>query len=272
AGVAADSEEDDVLWRQDGTCFHAMWSLRPLIDGTERRGSVLTFTDMTEIRRKEQQLRHAIRQREDVVSIVSHDLRNPLGVIFGATDILLELPLDAEQRKAQAQIIGRAADRMSNLIENLLDVARIEDGAFVVRRGREDLADILREAWGDFRDQAAAKGITLDLEIDAGDEEGLQARVDRDRVLQAVSNLLDNALRLTPEGGCITIRGRRDGGHASVEVRDTGPGIEPDALEHLFDRYWHHPDDRRRSSGLGLMIVKGVMDAHGGEIRVESRL
>lgn len=267
-GEAADAIAEDVLWRRDGTSFPAMWSLRPLVDGTEIRGSVLTFTDMTEIHRKEEALRQAIRQREDVVSIVSHDLRNPLGVIFGATDILLELPLTERQRKAQAEIIGRAAQRMGNLIEDLLDVARIEDGVFVVRRALENLGDIVQEAADLFADQAAKKDIALQVEVE---HDLLTARVDRDRVLQAMANLLDNAVRLTPEGGCIALRARRIGGRVTVQVRDTGPGIDPEVLGNLFDRYWHKPDGKRRTGGLGLMIVKGVMEGHGGEVTVESQ-
>lgn len=268
AGMAADSRGVDVLRRRDGSALPVKWAQRPLIDGTELRGSVLTFTDMTEVQLKETALKEAIRQREDVVSIVSHDLRNPLGVVFGATDILLELPLDDTGRKRQAEIIGRAAHRMSNLIEDLLDVARIQDGALVVRRALEHLPDILEEVLELFRDQADRKGVTLSLDARGG---GSRARVDRDRLLQALANLLDNAVRLTPAGGCVTVVIESLGDHVAIHVTDTGPGIEPRALEHIFDRYWHE-GGIHGSSGLGLTIVKGVVEAHGGEVSVVSEL
>jgi PAS domain S-box-containing protein len=269
AGEANDSDGVDVLWRRDGSALPVKWAQRPLIDGTELRGSVLTFTDMTEVQRKERALREAIRQREDVVSVVSHDLRNPLGVVFGATDILLELPLDDEGRKRQAEIIGRAAHRMSRLIEDLLDVARIQDGLLVVRRALEHVPDVLVEAVDLFREQARAKGIRLVLDLP---ETGPHARLDRDRLLQALANLLDNAVRLTPEGGMVTLSARGIEGRVAIRVSDTGPGIPPEALEHVFDRYWQKEDSARGSVGLGLTIVKGVVDAHGGEVQVTSEV
>lgn len=268
-GEAADSDGVDVLQRRDGTSLPVKWTQRPLIDGRELRGSVLTFTDMTEVQLKEEALKEAIRQREDMVSIVSHDLRNPLGVVFGATDILLELPLDDAGRMRQAELIGRAAQRMSNLIENLLDVARIQDGALVVRRAQEELPEILEEVVDLFREQAERKDITLGLEIRG---RRVRARVDRDRLLQALANLLDNAIRLTPEGGWVTLTAESLGDQVAIHVTDTGPGIEPEVLEHVFDRYWQTEDGARGSSGLGLTIVKGVVEAHGGEVRVVSEV
>lgn len=269
AGEAKDSHGVDVLWRRDGSALPVKWAQRPLIDGTELRGSVLTFTDMTEVQKKERALREAIRQREDVVSVVSHDLRNPLGVVFGATDILLELPLDDEGRKRQAEIIGRAAHRMSRLIEDLLDVSRIQDGLLVVRRALEHVPDVLVEAMDLFHEQAEAKGVRLVLDVP---DTGPHARLDRDRLLQALANLLDNAVRLTPEGGVVTLFAEGLEGRVAIRVSDTGPGIPLEAIDHVFDRYWQKEDSARGSVGLGLTIVKGVVDAHGGEVQVASEV
>jgi PAS domain S-box-containing protein len=270
-GTAVDSEAGDILWRRRRVSFPARWSLRPLIDGVELRGAVLTFTDMTEIEEKEAALRLAIRQREDVVSIVSHDLRNPLGVVFGAADILLELPLDEEQRKNQAKIISRSAGRMKSLIDDLLDVSRIEAGALVVRRAGENLTEILLEARGLFVDQAMHKNVSLVIEEGPSRPE-VEARVDRDRILQALANLLDNALRLTPGGGRITLGAREVGASVELSVSDTGPGIEADKLDHLFDRFWQADDGVKGGAGLGLAIVKGVAVAHGGDVAVRSEI
>jgi len=266
SGSTVDSGDDAILWRQRRRAFPARWSLRPMIDGTELRGAVLTFTDMTEIQEKEEELRRAIGQREDVVSIVSHDLRNPLGVVMAAADLLLELPLDEAERRRQAEVIRRSGRRMQSLIEDLLDVARIEAGAFVVHLSTEDLLPILEEVHGVFDDQALKKGIRL--EVLRGDEEP-RARIDRDRIIQALANLLDNALRLTPEGGRVTLGATAKGGHVEITVSDDGPGIEPELLEHLFDRF-AQSSSSGGGAGLGLAIVRGVAEAHGGVVFVRS--
>jgi signal transduction histidine kinase len=238
-----------------------------MIDGTDLRGAVLTFTDMTEIQEKEEALRRAIGQREDVVSIVSHDLRNPLGVAMAAADLLIDLPLDAEERRKQAQVIKRSGERMQRLIEDLLDVARIEEGAFVVHLSTEELLPILEEVHSVFAEQARARGLDLDISACGS---APRARVDRDRIMQALSNLLDNALRMTPAGGRVVLGLAERDGSVEMSVEDDGPGIEPELLERLFDRF-AQASSARAGSGLGLVIVKGVAEAHGGDVVVRSR-
>ena len=268
-GRAVDSPDGAVLWRRRRVPFPARWSLRPLVDGKELRGAVLTFTDMTVAREQEAALRRAVRQREDVVSIVSHDLRNPLGVVLAASEILLDLPLDEEERRHQAEIIRRSGKRMQSLIEDLLDVARIEAGAFVVRPSREELLPILEEARALFQEQASHKHVDLRVESDAP---AAWARVDRDRILQGLANLLDNALRVTQEGGSVILGVAETSAGVELTVADTGPGIEPRLLERLFDRFSQSEDEDAGAAGLGLAIVRGVAEAHGGEVDVESEL
>ena len=158
---------------------------------------------------------------------------------------------------------------MSNLIEDLLDVSRIQDGLLVVRRALEHVPDVLGEAVDLFAHQAETKGVQLVLDVTSP---GPHARLDRDRLLQALANLLDNALRLTPEGGRVTLSARSTGDLVEIRVSDTGPGIPEDQLPHVFDRYWQREDNGKGSVGLGLTIVKGVVDAHGGEVDVTSEL
>jgi signal transduction histidine kinase len=228
---------------------------------------------MTTIRDKENALRRAIAQREEVVSIVSHDLRNPLGVVLAASDLLLDIPLDEVERTRQTEIIQRSAHRMQSLIEDLLDVARIEAGAFVVRPSLEDLVPIVEEARALFADQAERRGVELCFEKAAdGASARPRARVDRDRLLQALANLLDNALRYTPEGGSVVMGIEEEGEWVKVVVADTGSGIEPGLLEHLFERFVGDKGGRRGGAGLGLAIVKGVAEAHGGEVGVRTEL
>ena len=265
-GRAIESEDGDVLWHRKGVSFPARWSLLPMIDGTDLIGAVLTFTDMTETFERESELRRAVSQREDVISIVSHDLRNPLSVTIAAAEVLLDLPLDENERRQQAEIIRRSGKRMQGLIGDLLDASRIEAGIFVVRPSNEDLVTILDEAVSLFVGKASASLINLTV-----DNRGpVLARVDRDRVIQALSNLLDNAIRLTPEGGTVTASATSDDSWIQISVSDTGPGVHPDIGGRIFDRFSQGEKRDGGSAGLGLAIVKGVASAHGGVAVVES--
>ncbi|MDH3271124.1 MAG: ATP-binding protein [Gemmatimonadota bacterium] len=268
-GKPLESDEDAIMWRRKRVAFPVRWALRPMIDGLDLRGAVLTFTDMTEALARQKALRRAIKQREDVVSIVSHDLRNPLGVTLAAADLLLDLPLDEDQRRRQAEIIRRSGERMHRLIDDLLDVSRIEEGALVVRLSQEDLQPILEEAREHFAHQADARGIRLTCDAPSGET---RARVDRDRIMQALSNLLDNAIRLTREGGLVRLSATEDGDDVLVSVTDTGPGVAPELMETLFDRFAQSEGRDRGAAGLGLTIVRGVAVAHGGDLWVDSRL
>jgi len=266
-GGRVDSGDEDVLWRRDRTSFPSRWSLHPLVDGTDVRGAVLTFGDISEIRDKETALRRAVYQREEVVSIVSHDLRNPLGVVAAAADLLIELPLDEKERRLQAEIIARSAGRMGRLIEDLLDVARIEAGAFVVRPSAERVRPILEEAIELSAHQAEQAGVALLVEVASHVP---PARMDRDRILQALTNLIDNALRFTARGGSVTLGGVECDGRVALSVSDTGEGIAPDAVDRLFDRFWQTEGAGKGVAGLGLTIVRGIVEAHEGEVQVES--
>ncbi len=268
AGVEARSDGGDVLWRKDGSALPVVWSLRPMVGGRIVRGAVLTFTDLTEILRKEEALRRAVRVREEVVSVVSHDLRNPLGVVAGAADLLLDLPLEEPERRRQAEIIRRSAERMSRLIENLLDIARIEAGALVVRPAALRAEDILAEVESFFAHQAQQKGVALVVET----EPGLPpVMADPDRVQQALANLVDNALRFSPAGGCVTLEARAHrGGGVALTVGDQGPGVSEADRVRVFDRFWQASRHDRTGSGLGLAIVRGIVEAHGGSVEVES--
>jgi PAS domain S-box-containing protein len=266
-GGRVDSGDEDVLWRRDRTSFPSRWSLHPLVDGTDVRGAVLTFGDISEIRDKETALRRAVYQREEVVSIVSHDLRNPLGVVAAAADLLIELPVDEKERRLQAEIIARSAGRMGRLIEDLLDVARIEAGAFVVRPSAERVRPILEEAIELSAHQAEQAGVALLVEVASHVP---PARMDRDRILQALTNLIDNALRFTARGGSVTLGGVERDGRVALSVSDTGEGIAPDAVDRLFDRFWQTEGAGKGVAGLGLAIVRGIVEAHEGEVQVES--
>lgn len=268
-GGTAESTDVDVFWRKDGTPLSVQWFLRPLKDGPEPRGSVITFTDMTRIRENEEALRRAVRVREEVVAVVSHDLRNPLGVVAGAADLLLDLPLDEEERHKQADVIRRSAERMGRLVEDLLDMSRIEEGALVIRPTVERADDLLEQARAVFADQAQRVGVELD--VAQGESDSPSLRVDADRIQQGLNNLLDNALKFTPRGGRVTLAAAaRDDGRVALSVADSGPGIPKEEVDRLFDRFWQASRHDRTGSGLGLAIVHGITEAHGGAVEVQS--
>jgi len=260
--------EDDVACSRRGRSFPVQWSLRPLIDGRRSRGAVLTVTDMTEVREAETALKHAVLAREATLAVVSHDLRNPLGSITAAAELLMELPLDEPRRQQHLEVIGRAGDRMNRLIQDLLDLSRIDAGGLAVRPQQADVRPLLDEAAELVEARAREKGLTVEVEGDAPD-----ARVDRDRVLQVLGNLLANALRHTPREGRITLAcGTDEEGSVRVSVQDTGPGIPLEDQALLFDRFWRPDLTVGNGAGLGLAIVKGIVEAHGGRVWVESSL
>jgi PAS domain S-box-containing protein len=266
----AGSPAADVLWRKDGSPVPVQWSLRPMHGGLLLRGAVLTFTDLTEISRKEEALHRAVRVREEVVSVVSHDLRNPLGVVAAAADLLLDLPLDEPERRQQAEIIRRSAERMGRLVENLLDMARLEAGALVVRPAAQGALEILAEVEAYFGPQARDRGVALQVQVGRGVPLVL---ADPDRVQQALANLVANALKHSPEGGKVVLGAHEHpSGGVALTVRDEGPGIPAEDLPHLFDRFWQASRHDRTGTGLGLAIVRGIAEAHGGSVEVASEL
>ncbi|NJD18224.1 MAG: PAS domain S-box protein, partial [Gemmatimonadetes bacterium] len=266
--VTARSESADVLWRKDGSPLPVQWSLRPLLEGLALRGGVLTFTDLTEVLRKEEALQRAVRVREEVVAVVSHDLRNPLGVVSGAAELLLDLPLEEPERRRQADIIRRSTERMRRLIENLLDVARIEAGARVIRATAQAPVAVLEEARAVFLPQAEERGIRIAVAVEPDVPDVL---ADPDRLQQALANLIANALRFSPAGGVVTLGTRAaPGGGVALTVQDQGPGIPAADLPRIFDRFWQASRHDRTGSGLGLAIVRGIAEAHGGRVEVAS--
>jgi signal transduction histidine kinase len=213
----------------------------------------------------------AVRTRDAVVSIVSHDLRNPLMAIVGTADLLLESTRDDGQGFARSQlaILKHAADSMTRLIRDLLDITRLESGPLPVRRQRIDLTDVVDEVVAMFSVVVRARRITLYRDVPPQ----LPAVYgDSDRLAQALSNLLGNAVKFTPDGGQIRVSVDLQPRGVRICVRDTGPGIPEDQIPHLFDRFWQASREDSRGLGLGLMIVKAIVDAHGGFVDVESSL
>ena len=219
--------------------------------------------------RRYEEARQAVEAREQVLKIVSHDLRNPLHTIAMSTELLLEGGGSEEQRKRQIGIVRRAGERMNRLVKDLLDVAKLESGRLSIQPRPTAVAPILSEALDMLRPLASEKSLSLEAEV----ADGLPClEADAGRIVQLLSNLVGNAVKFTPAGGRIIMRARGAGPLVQLSVADTGPGIPAQQLPHIFGRFWQADPTDRRGIGLGLTISKAIVEAHGGRIWAESRI
>lgn len=229
-------------------------------------GWVFVVRDVSE----EHQLNQA---RELITETLVHDLRSPVGAIDSALTLLDEsLPPESDQQTIPRQsldIARRSTHRVMNLIESLLDISRMETGSIDLNITALDIHTLASDLLAEFIPEASELGILLQNELPR-DLPSVQA--DREKISRVLANLLDNALKFTPEGGKVALSGEvRDDGMVVVRVRDTGPGIPAEYQEKIFDRFSQIPDrrGRRRGSGLGLTFVRLAVEAHGGEVWVE---
>ncbi len=212
--------------------------------------------------------RSAVAARDELMGVVAHDLRNPLNAITVQASLMRDAAEHADAKK-QADSIIRVGRRMDQLIGMMLDVATIEAGRFTVRPVRCNVEDLIRESLETFSPIAAAKRVRIEAHL-IGDD--LAVMADKDRVLQVLSNLLGNALKFTPEGGKIWVTAQPHANMVRFTVDDTGPGIAPQNLARVFDRFWKDESGGKRGTGLGLFIAKGIVVAHEGTIWSESEL
>ena len=213
--------------------------------------------------------RDAQRTKDEFMGLISHELRTPLTSIIGYVELIQESPAEdlATSGKGFADVIERNARRELRLVEDLLDITRLDAGKFSVEIGEADLATLVRQAVESARLRAQDKDIKLtckadDIPVTAGDSL---------RLGQICDNLISNAIKFTPEGGSVTVSLRRKGEAAVLAVRDTGFGIPADQLERVFERMFRTKQaEHIAGTGLGLTITKGIVDAHDGSIDVES--
>jgi len=221
---------------------------------------------LTERSRSDDQLTH----RDDFLGMVSHDLRNLLAAVVMEASELSNSAADSEEGRrtvAAMKRFERYAARMNGLVGDLFDIVSIDSGRLSVRPNRHDVAAVLVEAVQTFLPAAVEKGISLHCET--GDH-ALLADFDSGRILQVLANLVANALKFTPRGGQIVLRGERAGDGLRVSVSDTGAGIPNDQVEAVFERFWQGGKDDRRGLGLGLYISRCIIEAHGGRIWAEN--
>ena len=212
--------------------------------------------------------RRAIRERDDVMGVVAHDLRNPLSaILMNAKELSLQTAKAAPGGRKPADAIERAATRMNRLIQDLLDITRLDAGHLVIEPARVPPAEVVADAVEAHKPHAVTAGCELRSDLVQGLAD---VWAERDRLLQIFDNLIGNALKFTEAGGQITVGARPRDGEILFWVADTGCGMTSEEVTHLFDRFWQARKADRRGAGLGLAIVKGIVDAHGGRIWVES--
>ncbi|MHB1223965.1 MAG: sensor histidine kinase [Gemmatimonadaceae bacterium] len=214
----------------------------------------------------------ATRERERLLAVVAHDLRNPLGVVGMYAEMLASMippDGDAYSREALGSIC-RTTARMQELVEDLLDASALQQGGIRVHAGPQDGTALFAEAERMLRPLAAARGIELVVRRRCPAADGEPVVVDGARLLQLLSNLVGNAVKHTPAGGTVTVCWAADGDGLAVEVADDGPGIAERELPHIFTAFWQAHEHDRGGVGLGLWIARAIVEAHGGRIGVAS--
>jgi PAS domain S-box-containing protein len=210
----------------------------------------------------------ATQARDDILAIVAHDLRNPLNTILMQAGLLRRRGPEPDRRSRRpADTIERAATRMNRLIQDLLDVACMEAGSLSVEAARVSARQIIQDSYAVENSLATSASLLLRLELPP---ELPEIWADGDRILQVLENLIGNAVKFTEPGGTITVAATSRDDEVLFSVADTGSGIPADELPHLFDRFWQGRKARKLGAGLGLPIVKGIVEAHRGRIWVES--
>jgi CheY-like chemotaxis protein len=245
--------------------------MHPIRDGA---GNVIrwfgTNTDVTEQREAEEALRDADRRKDEFLSVLSHELRNPLAPIRNSVSILDRSGPASEQTRRARAVIERQVDHLTRLVDDLLDVTRIARGKIELQHRDVDVASVVRRTAEDLRSVVCAHGVELAVEIPS---EPVTVNGDAMRLAQVLGNLLQNAAKFTPGGGGVRLSLRAVDGAAEIRVRDTGIGIQPPLLERIFEPFVQADRSLARTDGglgLGLALVKGITALHGGTVRAES--
>ena len=209
------------------------------------------------------------RMKDQFLAMISHELRNPLNAIIGWTELLTKFDFDEERVRRAMATIQRNAETQKRLVDDLIDLSTLVTGKFRLQMGLVDIMAVARAAVENAQPAAAHKGIDLESEL----EEVEPVPGDAARIGQIVSNLVANSLKFVPAGGKITVRARRAGEHAEIEVADNGIGIAAEDLPRVFERFWQGDRPPTTSSaglGLGLAIAHQLARLHGGELRAAS--
>jgi signal transduction histidine kinase len=247
-------------------------AVAPVSGGTGITGAVAACSDITERKAQEaerdrlyREARQAVADRQHVLSVVSHDLRNPLNTVVLAAETLKE-DISAEFRTKALAMITRAANRMNRMISDLLDVNSIEAGRLALSPLPQDPASVVDEVADMFTPQATTRGLALVKDVPAGLP---LVRGDRHRLVQVLANLVSNAFKVTTEGA-VRIKLEHRGQEVVFAVVDNGPGVPEDVRSTIFEPYWRAEKATYKGTGLGLAIVRGIVEGHGGRVWIES--
>jgi signal transduction histidine kinase len=214
-------------------------------------------------------VRASLRARDEMVGVVSHDLRNPVAAVRMLSRTMLRDPQkDGGTSRENLELIAQAAEQMDALIRDLLDVNRLDGGKLVISPVPVDPSDLLTDSLQTLRPLVEEKIISLDLQIEPALP---KVMADRERIQQVLSNLVGNAIKFSPPGSKIVVGARRETEDVVISVVDRGKGIAAEHLPRVFDRYWQSSRTDRQGAGLGLAIAKGIVEAHGGRIWIDSR-
>lgn len=257
------------IWKVEMAGIAAKWTHGDIFAANDLRRSALEDDLARQVRREQQ----AVRARDDLVAVVSHDLRNPMTVISMLCGMMQKSfssdgPHTSRRISSAIDTMQQAASRMNVLLEDLLDTSKIEAGRYTITPQSLDVSQIFDEAYSLLAPLALDKSI--DLAFSA--EPDLRVKADPERLFQVLSNLIGNAIKFTPKKGHIDVAAVAEGNEILFTVRDSGEGIPPEQLPHIFERYWTVKEGNPTGSGLGLYISQGIIKAHGGVLAANSQV
>ncbi|MHA6195939.1 ATP-binding protein [Pseudomonas wadenswilerensis] len=257
------------IWKVEMAGISRKWSPGDLFAANDLRRSALENDLARQVRREQE----AVRARDELVAVVSHDLRNPMTVISMLCGMMQKSfssdgPHTSRRIATAIDTMQQAAGRMSTLLDDLLDTSKIDAGRYTISPKLLDVSQIFEETQALLAPLALNKDISIAFEA----EPDLKINADPERLFQVLSNLVGNAIKFTPRLGAVGVHAALGGNEIVFTVRDNGEGIPADQLPHVFERYWTIKDGNPTGTGLGLYITQGIVEAHGGRIEARSEV
>jgi CheY-like chemotaxis protein len=232
-------------------------------------GAAIIFLDITERKRAELALRESDRRKEEFLAVLAHELRNPLAPIVAGLEVLRADPHDAELKQRVVATMMRQTRQLVRLVDDLLEVRRINEGKVILRMQPVSIADVVRDALASVRPLAESQQQTVTVDLP---DDPLQVEGDAVRLTQVIGNVLHNAVRYTPMHGTIALCAQRDGEQVLISVQDNGRGMSAESLQNVFEMFYQSSESPLSGSGLGigLTLAKKLVEMHSGSISAES--
>lgn len=261
---------EDLFFRKDGTPFPVACAATPIVKDGVPVLMILEVRDISEEKKVQEQLQASDRRKDEFLAMLAHELRNPMAPILAAAELLRLAPGNGEIVKRSSTIIDRQIKHMVGLVDDLLDVSRVTRGMVLMQKTQVDMKRVVAEAVEQAQPLIEARKHSLTLNLTS--EEAL-VNGEQMRLIQVLANLLNNAAKYTPEGGTIALTLQSTGTEVQVTVSDTGIGMAPDMVRHAFDLFIQAeraPDRSQGGLGLGLALVKSLVELHGGTVSCSS--